>query len=222
MLYPKAMILQISTRLLSLAFNDKYPILAILASINWSTITNVRLIQPIVNHTCSNAKTQLVFVTESDAPNLKTTINLIKVLIIRKNCKMAAIKAEIMISKKIQKLHPIVENISSNLARIEPIRFIKISTDFLQASSEVTKGRVKIPVTKSGHPSAIGVSLIIDFAFKDIHFFEMNSPLKGYGGMMVEAVLKNLPKGWSGVVAMDWSNGFWDKMKERYENLEIL
>ena len=92
---------------------------------------------------------------------------------------MAAIKAEIMISNKIRKLHPIVENISNNLARIEPIRFIRISSDFLQASSEITQGRVKKPITKSGHPSAIGVSLIIDFAFKAIHFFEINSPIKG-------------------------------------------
>jgi len=64
--------------------------------------------------------------------------------------------------------------------------------------------------------------IIIDFAFKDIHFFEINSPIKGYGGKMVEALLKDLPKGWSGVVAMDWSNGFWDKMKERHRNLEIM
>ena len=131
-------------------------------------------------------------------------------------------KAEVLISKKIQKLHPVVETISNNLAGIEPIQFIRISPDFLQASSEVTKGRVKIPITKPEHRTAIGLSLIIDLGHKDIHFFEMNSPIKGYGGMMVEAVLKDLPKGWSGVVAMDWSNGFWDKMKKRYRNLEIM
>jgi hypothetical protein len=131
-------------------------------------------------------------------------------------------KAEVVISKKIQTLHPVVENISNNLSGIEPIQLIRITPDFLQASSEVTKGRVKIPITKPGHPTAIGLSLIIDLGHKDIHFFEMNSPIKGYGGKMVEAVLKGLPKGWSGIVAMDWSNGFWDKMKKIYKNLEII
>jgi hypothetical protein len=64
--------------------------------------------------------------------------------------------------------------------------------------------------------------LILDLDRKDIHFFEIDSPIKGYGGMVVEAVLKDSPKGWSGGVAMDWSNGFWDKMKKRYRNLEII
>ena len=131
-------------------------------------------------------------------------------------------KAEVVISRNIHKLHPVVKAISNNLAGIEPIKFIRISPDFLQASSELTKGRVKIPVTKPEHRTAIGLSLILDIGVKDIHFFEMNSPIKGYGGMMVEAVLKDLPKGWSGVTGMDWSSGFWDKMKKRYGNLEIM
>ena len=36
---------------------------------------------------------------------------------------------------------------------------------------------------------------------------------------MVKAVLRALPKGWRGVVLMDWSDGFWDKMKMKYRNL---
>jgi|AntAceMinimDraft_9_1070365.scaffolds.fasta_scaffold24103_2 hypothetical protein len=36
---------------------------------------------------------------------------------------------------------------------------------------------------------------------------------------MVDAVLKNLPKEWNGVIIMDWSNGFWDKMKKKHNNL---
>jgi hypothetical protein len=38
------------------------------------------------------------------------------------------------------------------------------------------------------------VSLILDLDHKDIQFFEMNSAIKGYGGKMVDAVLKNLPE----------------------------
>ena len=135
---------------------------------------------------------------------------------------MGASNATITVSKKIKTLHPVVGNIANNLARIKPIRFIRISPDFLQASSEVTKGRVKIPITKPEHPTAIGLSLIIDLAQKDIHFFEMNSPIKGYGGKMVDAVLNDLAKEWSAVVVMDWSDGFWDRMREKHGNLEIL
>ena len=36
---------------------------------------------------------------------------------------------------------------------------------------------------------------------------------------MVNAVLKDLPKEWNGVVVMDWSDGFWDKMKIKHNNL---
>ena len=131
-------------------------------------------------------------------------------------------KAKITVSRKIKKLHPVVRNIANNLAAIEPIRFIKISPDFLQASSEVTKSRIKTPITKPGHPTAIGVSLILDLDYKNIQFFEMNSAQKGHGGKMVDAVLKDLPKAWKGVVVMDWSNGFWDKMKKKYKNLVLL
>lgn len=135
---------------------------------------------------------------------------------------MEKAKAEILISTKIKKLHPVVETISSNLTGIAPIQCIRISPGFLQASSEVSKGRAKVPITKPGHPTAIGLSLIIDIDHEDVIFFEMNSAIKGYGGMMVDAVLKDLPIGWTGVVAMDWSDGFWDKMKKRHKNLEIL
>lgn len=131
-------------------------------------------------------------------------------------------KAEIKVSRKIEKLHPEVKNIANNLAAIQPIRFIKISPDFLQASSEVTKDRIRTPITKPGHPTAIGVSLILDLDHKEIQFFEMNSATKGYGGKMVGAILNDLPKAWNGVVVMDWSDGFWDRMKEKYKNLLIL
>lgn len=136
--------------------------------------------------------------------------------------KKAINKANITVSNKIKNIHPVVEKITKNLAEIEPIKFIRINADFIQASSEVTEGRVKTPITKPGHPTAIGLSLIIDFDYNDVQFYEMNSAVKGYGGKMVEAVLKSLPKKWNGVVVMDWSEGFWDKMKGKYKNLEIF
>jgi hypothetical protein len=32
-------------------------------------------------------------------------------------------------------------------------------------------------------------------------------------------VLKDLPKEWNEVVVMDWSDGFWDKMEIKHNNL---
>lgn len=134
----------------------------------------------------------------------------------------AGINAKITVSRKIKKIDPVVENIANNLAEIDAIHFIRVSPDFLQASSEATEGHLKTPITKPGHPTAIGVSLIIDFDYGDVQFFEMTSAIKGYGQKMVDAVLNALPQEWNGVVVMDWSDGFWDKMKEKYRNLLIL
>ena len=39
---------------------------------------------------------------------------------------------------------------------------------------------------------------------------------------MVDTVLKNLPEEWNGVVVMDWSDGFWDKMKIKHNNFVII
>ena len=130
--------------------------------------------------------------------------------------------ADIFVSKKIKKIDPVVEKITKNLSEIEIIKFIRIKSDFIQASSEVTEGRVKTPITKPDHPTAIGLSLIIDFAYNNVQFYEINSAVKGYGGKMVDAVFKSLPKNWSGTVIIDWSDGFWNKMQKSYKNLEIL
>lgn len=131
-------------------------------------------------------------------------------------------KANITVSRKVKEIHPVVVHIVDNLAELDFIHFIRVSPEILQASNEISKGRIRIPVTEPDHPTAVGVHLIIDIANKDIQFYEMTSAIKGCGGRMVEAVLKALRQDWSGVVVMDWSNGFWDRMKERHRNLYIL
>ena len=131
-------------------------------------------------------------------------------------------KAKTTVSRKVKEIHPVVRHILDNLAELDFIHFIRLSPEILQASNEITEGRIKIPVSKPDHPTAIGVYLIIDIANKDIQFYEMTSAIKGCGGKLVDAVLKALPQDWSGVVVMDWSHGFWDKMKEKHKNLYIL
>ena len=39
---------------------------------------------------------------------------------------------------------------------------------------------------------------------------------------MVEAVLKELPLDWQPAIINDWSNGFWDKMEEKYNQFEWI
>ncbi len=128
----------------------------------------------------------------------------------------------IKVSNKVKALHPVAAVIARNLAEVGPIRFVRILPDFLEASSETTTGRTKIPITTPGHPTAIGVSVIMSFAYKEIQFFAITSAEKGYGGRMVDAVMRSLPAHWRGVVAMDWSDGFWEHMSRKYVHLVIV
>jgi hypothetical protein len=132
------------------------------------------------------------------------------------------IRSKIRYIGKAQSVNPVVENIARNLAEIEIIKYIIISKDYIRASSEITIGRSKIPITKVDHPTAVGVSLILEMDYKVIQFYEMNSPIKGYGSKMVDAVIQALPDDWSAVVVMDWSGGFWEKMREKYDKIDIL
>jgi len=137
-------------------------------------------------------------------------------------CRVVKAKAKITVVRTVKAVHPVAQQIAENLAAIDAIRFVKMSLELLRASSEVSEGRLKTPVTKPGHPTAIGVSLIFHAAYKTVQFYEITSATKGYGSKMVDAVLRALPEGWSGVVVMDWSDGFWKRMSEKYENLEVV
>jgi hypothetical protein len=130
--------------------------------------------------------------------------------------------SKIRVNKKLKSIHPVVESIAVNLAELDIIQYIMISADFLKASSEITTGRNKIPITKPHHSSAVGVSLLLELDYKVIQFYEMNSPIKGYGSKIVDGVMRALPEDWSAVVVMDWSGGFWEKMKEKYSKIMIL
>ena len=89
-------------------------------------------------------------------------------------------------------------------------------------SNKKIKGRIKIPVSTTGHPSAVGVHLIFNFSPNTIQFFEITSAVKGYGEKMVRAVITALPGDWEACVVMDYSEGFWGKMAEKYDRIEIL
>lgn len=130
-------------------------------------------------------------------------------------------ESNILVTRTVKVIHPVVTAIARNLAEIDRISIVRISPGLLQASSETIGGGTGRPVTTPGHPTAIGVSLILDLDLQELRFHEITSAVRGYGGRMVDAVLRGLPEGWNGVVLMDWSSGFWEEMGRRHGNLMI-
>ena len=127
-------------------------------------------------------------------------------------------RADVVITRRARPVHPVVLQIAENLADIDVIRIVRISPGFLQASSE-TGGARKTPVTTIGHPTAVGVSLILEPDREEIQFFEITSAVKGYGSRMVDAIMNALPERWLAAVLMDWSYGFWQVMEKRYRQI---
>ena len=129
----------------------------------------------------------------------------------------------IFVATKVKTIHPVVDVIVKNLCEIDLIQYVRISQEDIQASNEIKiKGRIKIPISTTGHPSAVGVHLILDFTTNTIQFFEITSAVKGYGEKMVQAVMTALPDEWEACVVMDWSGGFWDRMTEKYDRIVLL
>jgi hypothetical protein len=124
----------------------------------------------------------------------------------------------IIVSKEIKTIPTIIDRIVRNLAQLEVIEFIKVRPDFLAASNRIRDGS-RDPVASPHDPTATGVSLILDFQSKFVQFFEITAAQKGYGQKMVAAVLDGLPEDWEVCIVMDWSGGFWEKMKAKYPSV---
>ena len=132
-------------------------------------------------------------------------------------------KKDIFVSTKVKTIHPVVDRIVSQLLEIDLIKFVRVTESDLQASNSIAiKGRAKIPISTPGHPTAIGVHLMIDASENQIQFFEITSAIKGYGERIVRAVLTSIPDDWKAVIIMDYSDGFWDKMARKYNKILIL
>lgn len=129
----------------------------------------------------------------------------------------------IFVATKVKTIHPVVDAIVKNLCEIDLIQYVRISQEDIQASNEIKIiGRTKTPVSTPDHPSAVGVHLTLDSVFDGIQFFEITSAVKGYGEKMVKAVVTAIPDDWKAAVVMDYSDGFWDKMSEKYDKILIL
>jgi hypothetical protein len=125
----------------------------------------------------------------------------------------------IIVSKDVKTIPVLTDRIVRNLAQLDMIQFIKVRPDFLAASNEI-KGGSRDPVAEPHHPTAIGVSLLLDFQFKVLQFYEIAAAGKGYGQKMVDAVLNGLSEDWEVCIEMDWSGGFWKKMKAKYPRIK--
>lgn len=128
----------------------------------------------------------------------------------------------IWIIHRVKELPIEILNVAINLSTLDFIKYIKLTDKEIVASSEVKGIKVKNPITTINHPSATGITILFDFRYKVINFYEINSPIKGNGSKMVEAVFTGFPKDWQAAVVMDWSEGFWKKMKEKYKNIDWI
>jgi hypothetical protein len=129
---------------------------------------------------------------------------------------------QIWVITRVKKLPLEIVEIALRLADLDFIKYVRICDKTLSASSENYPNRPKVPVTNMNHETATGVQILYSSTHKYIDFFDINSPTKGNGSKMVGAILKDFPKDWQPTVVMDWSNGFWDKMKEKHNDLDWI
>jgi|AntRauTorcE11898_2_1112593.scaffolds.fasta_scaffold03083_10 hypothetical protein len=129
---------------------------------------------------------------------------------------------QIWVISSIKKLPAEIVKMATRLADLDFIKYVRVCDETLAASSENYPNRSKVPITNMNHETAIGIQIIYSTEYKIINFFDINSPNKGYGGKMVDAVFKDFSNDWQPAVAMDWSNGFWDRMKEKYRKDEWI
>ncbi len=129
---------------------------------------------------------------------------------------------QVFVSSGVKTIHTVMDQIVNRLLELDRIQYVRILPSDIQVSSDIkTKGRAKIPISTPFHPTAIGVHLIFEPAEKTIQFYEINSAEKGYGEKIVNAVMTSIPNDWTALVIMDYSDGFWDKMLQRYDKIII-
>ena len=129
---------------------------------------------------------------------------------------------QIWVISRVKQLPIEIVNMAIRLAKLDFIRYVRICDETLSASSENYPNRPKVPITNMNHDTAIGIQVLYSPVYKTIDFYDINSPIKGNGSKMADAILQDFPKDWQPTVTMDWSNGFWDKMKEKYDQLEWM
>jgi len=129
---------------------------------------------------------------------------------------------QVWVITRVKVLPDEIVQMAVNLAELDFIKYVRICDETLAASSENYPNRPKILITHMKHDTAIGIQILYDTTYKTIDFFDINSPIKGNGSKMIDAVLKDFPKDWQPAVVMDWSNGFWERVEEKYKHLNWM
>jgi len=129
---------------------------------------------------------------------------------------------QVWVSARVKILPDEVVQMAVNLAELDFIKYVRLCEETLAASSKNYSIRPKVPITHKNHDTAIGIQILDDTTYKTIDFFDINSPVRGNGSKMVDAVLKDFPKDWNPAVVMDWSDGFWERMEEKYKHLNWM
>lgn len=95
---------------------------------------------------------------------------------------------QIWVITRVKKLPIEIINMAIRLADLEFIKFVRICDETLSASSENYPKRPKVPITNMNHETAVGVQILYSTAYKTIDFFDINSPVKGNGSKIVDAI----------------------------------
>jgi len=123
---------------------------------------------------------------------------------------------------KVEELNEDIIELAVRLSCLDFINYVKITNKAIIASSDRKETGNKNPITTMNHPTAVGIEILYDCNQKYLSFYEINSPIKGNGSKMISAVLTDLPHSWTLAVLMDWSEGFWDKIVEKYSEREWI
>ena len=123
---------------------------------------------------------------------------------------------------KVEELNEDIIELVIRLVCLDFINYVKITNEAIIASSDRKETGNKNPITTMNHPTAVGIEILYDCNQKYLSFYEINSPIKGNGSKMISAVLTDLPHSWTLAVLMDWSEGFWDKIVEKYSEREWI
>ena len=130
---------------------------------------------------------------------------------------------EIFVAAGVKKILPVIDRIVNRLLEIDRIQYVRVTPSDIQASNDIViKGKAKIPISTPSHPTATGVHVIFEPDQNTVQFYEITSAVKGYGERIVQAIMTSIPEDWEALVIMDYSDGFWDKMMEKFDKISVL
>ena len=74
----------------------------------------------------------------------------------------------VFVASNVKSIHPVVDRIVTNLCEIDLIQNVRVTKGDIYASNEIKIiGRTKLPISAPGHPSAVGVHIILDILHKN-------------------------------------------------------